>query len=226
MGLMWIVLHNIFHGFSFNKTLDIIFYMINKLFCNLVTSKQFFFFVKRLNLSGSMIVSVIAIIVININGSGCTSYDQFRYITDDFEMPTEVISSDYNQTWQAVIEVMKRYDLEHQNQEAGVIKTKWQDNTTEVNFSDSFASSDSVKGAKFKLTINVDKGYRGAREVCKVSVYKKQFVEQDFLQGWKEIPTDNILEKTILYRVNRIISINNKLRSLEKLKEKEELKKF
>ncbi|MBF0360028.1 MAG: outer membrane protein assembly factor BamC [Oligoflexia bacterium] len=185
-----------------------------------ITSKQFF-----LNVSAA-VSSFISIFAITM--SGCTSYDMYKYITDDFEMPTEVINADYNLTWQAIIDVinMKHYDLEHQNQEAGVIKTKWVDNTTEMNFSDSFGSSDAVKAAKFKITINVVKGFKGTKEVAKVSVYKKQFVEQDFLQGWKEIPSDNILEKTILYRVNRRIAIDRKLRSIEKMKEKEELKKF
>ncbi|MBF0313218.1 MAG: hypothetical protein HQK50_10260 [Oligoflexia bacterium] len=156
----------------------------------------------------------------------CSSYEVFRHITEDFELPTEVVNADYNQAWQAVIQVMRRYDLEHQNQESGVIRTNWIDNTTEVNFSDSFAASDAVKSAKFKLIVNVAKGYRGTIEVAKVSVLKRQLVEQDFLQGWKEIPTDNILEKSILYRIERIISIDRRLRAIEKAKEQEELKKI
>jgi hypothetical protein len=51
-------------------------------------------------------------------------------------------------------------------------------------------------------------------------------IEQDFLQGWKEIRTDGILEKTILYRLDRIINTDNKLRAIDKAKEQEALKNF
>jgi hypothetical protein len=158
--------------------------------------------------------------------SSCASYDQFVKITKDFEIPTKVFKSDFTQTWAAVVSVMKKYDIEQQNQEAGVIKTRWMDNTLEVNFADSFGSNDRVKAAKFKLLVNVIKGFRYGREVTKVSVYKRQIVEQDFLQGWKEVDKDLILEKTLLYRINRFLNIDNKLEEIQKKKEKEQIKKF
>ncbi len=158
--------------------------------------------------------------------ASCASYEKFKQITQDIEIPSKIYKADYNQTWQAVIQVMKRYDIAQQNQEAGYIKTRWIDNTLQVNFADSFGSNDAVKAAKFKLVVNVVKAYRGKYEVAKVSVYKRQLIEQDFLQGWKEIRSDAILEKTILYRLDRIITIDNKLRAIDKAKEKEQLESF
>lgn len=151
----------------------------------------------------------------------CSSYEQFRYITEEFEIPQKLYKQDFNQTWLAVLQVMKNYPLEITNQEAGVIKTRWIDNTLEVNFADSFGSSDAVKAAKFKLILNVVKGYRSKREVAKVTVYRRQMIEQDFLQGWKVIPSDGILEKTILYRIERNLAIADKLKQIEEQKAKE-----
>jgi len=148
----------------------------------------------------------------------CSSYEQFRQVTEEFEIPTKVFRADYNQTWQAVLQHIKRYDLALQSQETGVIKTRWIDNTLEVNFTDAFGSNDAVKAAKFKIIVNVIKGYRGSSEVTKVTVFKRQMVEQDFLQGWKIIPSDGILENTILYRLERILEIDNKLKKIEKAK--------
>ncbi len=151
----------------------------------------------------------------------CSSYEQFRYITEEFEIPNKVFKSDYNQTWLATLQVMKKYNLELTNQEAGIIKTRWIDNTLEVNFADSFGSSDSVKAAKFKLIINIVKGFRSSREVSKVTVFRRQMIEQDFLQGWKVIPSDAILEKTIIYRIERNLQIAEKLKKIEDQKSKE-----
>lgn len=153
--------------------------------------------------------------------SGCSSYKQFQYIAEEFEIPSKVFKYEYSQTWQAVLQIMQKFDLSTQNQEAGIIKTRWRDNTLELNFADSFGSSDSVKAAKFKLIVNVVKGFRGTREVSKVTVFKRQMVEHDFLQGWKVVRSDGIMEKTILYRIERVLAIDQRLKKIEEEKSKE-----
>lgn len=159
-------------------------------------------------------------ILITTLGS-CTSYEQFRYITEEFEIPTRVYRATYAQAWQAVIEIMKKYDLPTSDQQSGIIKTAWIDNTLELNFADSFDKSDMVKAAKFKIIVNVIKGYRGGGEVSKVTIFKRQLVEPDFLQGWKEIPSDGIMEQTLLYRLEMVLKRDKKLRQIEEMKAKE-----
>ena len=156
----------------------------------------------------------------------CSSYENFKFVTEDLEIPTQVYRADYNKVWQEVMKITNKYPREVYNQDAGVIKTRWIDNTLELNFADSFGSNDSVKSAEFKLIINVVKGYRGTKEVSKVTVFKRQRVEQDFLQGWKVIKTDGILEKSILYRLERALTIEAKLQEIEDRKTKEAEKNF
>jgi len=165
------------------------------------------------------------IVVLSIFSS-CASYEKFKSITEELEIPSEVFKADYNQTWQAVIQVMKRYDISYQNQESGKIKTRWMDNTLQVNFTDSFGSSDAIKAAEFKLLVNIAEGYSYGKKVTKVTIFKRQRIENDFLQGWKEKPTDVIQEKTLLYRVSRLIEIDKKLKEIDKAREKEELEEF
>ena len=150
----------------------------------------------------------------------CSSYEQFRYITEEFKIPQQIFKFNYNQTWLAAIQTLKRYDLELQDQESGMIKTRWIDNTMELNFSDSFSSQDSFKAAKFKLIVNVVKGFHNRQEVAKVTVYRRQMIEKSFLQGWKTIPSDGIMEKTILYRISRELQIHEKMSEIEKRREK------
>ncbi len=158
----------------------------------------------------------------------CASYDQFKEVTNDLSIPTETYSVDYNRTWKAVIELVTQsnFPILEQNQEAGVIKTRWSDNTTEVNFADSFGSTDRIKAAQFKLTINVAKGFRLNQEVTQVSIIKRQLIENDFLQGFKEITSDQIQEKTLLYRLSRIISIDKQLEKIDEAKQQEQLNNF
>ena len=157
--------------------------------------------------------------------SGCANYEKFRQVTEELEIPSKIYKADFNQTWQAVIQVMRKFDIAQQNQEAGFIKTRFMDNTLEVNFADSFGAGDAVKAAKFKLVVNVVKGFRSSREVTKVTIYKRQLVEHDFLQGWKEVTPDGIMEKTLLYRIERLIATDNKLKEIDQAREKEQLEK-
>ena len=154
-------------------------------------------------------VSVLTFCALTLHG--CSSYENFRHVTEDLEIPSQVYKADYNKVWIEVMKITNKYPREVYNQDAGIIKTRWIDNTLELNFADSFGSNDAVKSAEFKLIINVVKGYRGSKEVSKVTVFKRQRVEQDFLQGWKVIKTDGILEKAILYRLERSLAIESKL---------------
>jgi hypothetical protein len=167
------------------------------------------------------------IVILTLMGlQGCSSYENFRHVTEDLEIPAQVYRFDYNKVWIEVMKITNKYPREVYNQDAGIIKTRWIDNTLELNFADSFGSNDSVKSAEFKLIINVVKGYRGNKEVTKVTVFKRQRVEQDFLQGWKVIKTDGILEKSILYRLERALAIESKLQEIEDKKTKEAEKNF
>lgn len=158
--------------------------------------------------------------------TSCASYENFRKITEELELPSQMYKADFNQTWQAVIQVMKRFDIAYQSAEAGKLKTRWMDNTLQVNFTDAFGSADAVKAAEFKLSIIVAEGYSYGRKVTKVTIFKRQRVENDFLQGWKELQTDGIQEKTLLYRIGRLIENDNKLKEIDKAREEELLESF
>lgn len=165
------------------------------------------------------IISILAMLSSTL--TGCASYKEFAYLTEEFEIPSKLFKFGYAETWQAVGKVMQKYDLAVQDQESGVFKTRWQPNTLEVNFTDSFGDKDAVKAAKFKLVVNVIKGYRGSREVAKVTVFKRQLVEKDFLTGWKVVRSDGILEKSILYRIERNLKIESRLKKIEEAKNKQ-----
>lgn len=172
-------------------------------------------------LKKTLLASLLTIILM-----GCSSYENFKQVSEDLEIPSQVYRADYNKVWQEVMRLTNKYDREVYNQESGVIKTRWIDNTLELNFADSFGSNDAVKSAQFKLILNVVKGFRGNKEVTKVTIFKRQRVEHDFLQGWKVIRSDGILEKALLYRLERALNIESKLQEIEEKKSKEQEKSF
>jgi len=165
----------------------------------------------------------IVVFLICLNFTRCASYNQFKSVTEDYEIPSQVYKANYETTWSAIKIIIDTYNysLELSNRISGLWKTRWSDNTLEMNFSNSLDRRFGIKAAKFKLIINVVKGYRTDREVTKVFISKRQLIQKDLLQGWKVVQSDQILEKTILYRISRILLIDKKLEELESKKAKE-----
>jgi hypothetical protein len=165
----------------------------------------------------------IVIFLICLSVTRCGSYNQFKSVTEDYEVPSQVYKANYETTWGAIKIIIDTYNysLELSNRISGLWKTRWSDNTLEMNFSNSLDRRFGIKSAKFKLIINVVKGYRTDREVTKVFISKRQLIQKDLLQGWKVVQSDKILEKTILYRISRILLIDKKLEQLESKKAKE-----
>lgn len=125
---------------------------------------------------------------------------------------TKTFYSDFDTTWQAVRNALgKKYQIDSENREGGIIKTKWYDNTQERNFVDSFGADDTLKSARMKFTITIAKGFADGKNAVKVTVYKIQEAQRDFLEGWTPAESDGFDEKTLLYRVGRLITIKKKI---------------
>jgi hypothetical protein len=151
----------------------------------------------------------------------CSSYKEFQSLREEDVVPAKTLPFDFDQTWQATLQVLQKYDLASQSQELGSIKTRWIDNTLELNFADSFGKSESIKSARFKLVVNVTRADRLTRSLTKVSIYKRQMIEKEFLQGTKPERSDGILEATLLYRVQRVLEIEKELKRLKEIKNKQ-----
>lgn len=159
--------------------------------------------------------------------TSCSSYDKFKKEADEFEIPSIIINADLQRSWAAVVSTMKRFEIEQQNMDSGVIRTKWIDNTLSVNFTDSFGTTDKIKAARFKMLISVSSASTNkSRPQTKITIYKRQLVENDAFQGWKEVETDYITEKTLLYRIQRVVSMDGTIDKLQKEKENRMIKNF
>lgn len=125
-----------------------------------------------------------------------------------------------------MVKAMKDYEIQERNQEGGFIKTSWMDNTKELNFANAFDAGNTVQAARYRLRIEVFEGsYRGKRST-KVSIRKKQQIERELMQGWRGVRSDLVKEKTILYRIGRILVNEARLERLHELREKKEDLKF
>ncbi len=138
---------------------------------------------------------------------------------------SRVYLTDFNTAWQAVLESMKSLRLDVTNREGGFVQTRWTENTAEKNFIDSFGGADSFLKAQFRFRLTVAKGFYNGRPSVKVTVQKDQLVQRDVLEGWRPVETDEVEEKTLLYRVGQIVTIKSRLARLEDAKAQAALQK-
>jgi len=155
--------------------------------------------------------------------SGCTSAYIQSVGGDTAQVFERIFLTDFNTAWQAVGEALKNCRPDVSNREGGFFQTKWTDNTSEKNFTDSFGGSDSYLKAQYRFRVSVSKGFYNGQATVKVSVEKEQLVQRDVLEGWRPIATDTIDETTLLYRVGRIIYMRMKIAKIEEEKTKKEL---
>lgn len=156
-----------------------------------------------------------------IFSNSCSSYKEFQSLREEEAVPSKTVPYNFDQTWQATLQVMQKFDLSSQSQELGVIKTRFIDNTVELNFADSFGKEESIKSAKFKLIVSVKSQDRLTRAETKISIYKRQMVEKEFLQGSKPVRSDGNMEATLLYRIGRILDLEKELNKLKAQKSKQ-----
>jgi hypothetical protein len=150
--------------------------------------------------------------------TGCmTAYKQ-SVGSDTAQIFQRIYLTDFNTSWQAVLDAIKNARLDVSNREGGYVQTKWTDNTAEKNFVDSFGDQDSYLKAQYRFRINVSKGFYNGSPSVKVSIQKEQLVQRDVLEGWRPIESDTVDENTLLYRIGRIIAIRMKMAHIEEQK--------
>ena len=154
---------------------------------------------------------------------GCVSAYKETVGGETEQVFSRVYLSDFNTSWQSVLEAMKHNRLDISNREAGYVQTKWTDNTEEKNLADSVGDAPIYLKAQYRFRVSVAKGFYNGKPSVKVSVQREQLVERDVLEGWRPIETDAIEENTLLYRIGRIIFIKMKLAKLEEEKTQQQI---
>lgn len=146
---------------------------------------------------------------------GCMSAYKKSVGGDTARVFNRIYLTEYNTAWQAVLDSIKSLRLDVSNREGGFVQTRWQDNTTEKNFIDSFGTADAFLKAQYRLRLTVAKGFFNGKPSVKVTVQKEQLVQRDVLEGWRPVESDEVDERTLLYRIGRLISIRTRLARME-----------
>lgn len=147
--------------------------------------------------------------------SACTTAYKKSVGGDTEQVFSRIYMTDFNTAWQAGLEALKSSPLEISNREAGFIRTKWTDNTSDRRLFESFGAGRAFLKAQFRFRVSIGKGFYENKPSVKISVQREQLVQHDVLEGWRPVVSDSIEENTLLYRVGRIILIRTKIARME-----------
>jgi hypothetical protein len=156
--------------------------------------------------------------VLLLSQVGCMSAYRQTVGGDTTQGFNRVYLTDFNTAWQAVLDALKSCRLDVVNREGGYLLTKWTDNTSEKNFTDSYGSANAYLKTQFRFKVTVGKGFYNGHPSVKIFVIKEQLVQRDVLEGWRPIESDSIDENTMLYRVGRLIHMRMKIAKIEEEK--------
>lgn len=148
-------------------------------------------------------------------GSSCMSAYKKSVGADTQQVYSKVFATDINTAWQSVLDSFKSIRLDVSNRESGLVQTRWQDNTAERNFSDGDGLTFPYMKAQFRFKVTLSKGIYKNTEAVKVTVLKEQLVKRDVLEDYRPLESDSLEEKTLLYRIGRIIYLKMKMAKLE-----------
>ncbi len=123
--------------------------------------------------------------------------------------PTRIFLTDYSTAWTAALEAVSggRDIIRVQNREIGTIETNWIDNSDLRQFLDVFSDEDFFLRSRFKLQVQVREGKKNGQPAVMVRVLKFSQRENTFLGGFQEEQTDGLEESVYLYRIGRLIAI-------------------
>ena len=165
-----------------------------------------------------ILILSLALLPVMMAFSGCMSAYRQSVGADEAKVYSRIYVSDFNTSWQSVLDALKSNRLDVSNREAGLVQTRWTENTADKNFTDSLGTGNAYLKAQFRFKVNVSKGFYNGKPSIKVTVQKEQMVERDALENWRPIQSDSIEENTLLYRIGRLIYIRMKIARLEEQK--------
>jgi hypothetical protein len=123
---------------------------------------------------------------------------------------SRIFLSDFSTAWTAALDAAAagRSDaIRSNNRETGIIDTNWVDSSEPRQFLDTFSDEDFFLRSRYRFQIQVREGRKNDEQAVMIRVLKQQQQESTFLGGWSEKESDGIEESVYLYRIGRLISM-------------------
>ena len=134
-----------------------------------------------------------------------------------------IFLTDFSTAWKASVEAVSgKSAVLNLNREAGTIELGWKINTEEHNFLESFTGENYYRQARYRLFLRLHEGKKNGKQAVMIQVQKEQQAEKSIFANWETVPSSGLDEATYLYRIGRLIA----LQEYEDKKDEEKSKNF
>lgn len=127
----------------------------------------------------------------------------------------EVIFAGFDEVWRATNIVLQSYPLRLSNMDEGLLET---DDIKGFRAWEPPFPHRKPAGINYRISIRVVRGTSGSAPATKVIILKDAKVQRDFFSNVKQVPSDGLEEKALLYRIKREIQIERALTQAQKMK--------
>lgn len=127
----------------------------------------------------------------------------------------EVLFAKFDEVWRATNIVLQSYPLRLSNMDEGLLET---DDIKGYRAWEAPFPERKPAGMNYRLSIRVVRGTSDNAPATKVIILKDAKVQRDFFSNVKQVPSNGLEEKAILYRIKREIQIERALTQAQKMK--------
>ncbi len=170
------------------------------------STKRHMWFIMRL-ISKLFILTFIA---------ACTTTGSFDPNKIEVENPgpkSQVFNASFADVWKAALVTIGKYPLKSYDEDAGVIETSYirGEDVWLPPYKDRYVTG----GYRYRITIRLMKVKSNKHEAIQVVALKEPEIQKDFFTNSQKVQSDGLEELSILYRIGRVLSIDQKLKTIK-----------
>ncbi|MBS1985603.1 MAG: hypothetical protein JST16_15680 [Bdellovibrionales bacterium] len=126
----------------------------------------------------------------------------------------QVYQGTYDSVWNATVRVLDIYSITVASRDAGLLQTEWSDFRYNRELYEVPDKIDHLEEVRYRLKIKLSKGIvsQTGQPAVRVQVTKELEEYKNFFTDWQRMPTDEMEEKVILYRIGHRIRITDALK--------------
>lgn len=153
-------------------------------------------------------------IALSLQLTACALFEERTGPPIYFGPREQVYYASFEEVWRSVNIALQPYPLRISNMDQGLLET---DNIRGYKVWSPPYKSDMVSGGQYyHLTIRVVRGNLQKKQATKVTIVKDVEVQPDFFSDPKNLGSDGLEEKTLLYRIGREIQMDRAMSKAQK----------
>jgi hypothetical protein len=127
---------------------------------------------------------------------------------------SQVYPATFETVWAASAQVLDVYSITRIDRDAGLLETDWSEFRHNRALYDLPGQNDVLESVRYRIVVKLSKGIvaQTGDPAVRVQVLKELSENKNFVSDWERVPSDEIEEKVLLYRIGQRIRIAEALR--------------